>query len=82
MDCEELLAAVSDYVESERGGGAWEALEAHLSACPPCRIVVDNIRQTITLFKAGEPYVLPPAQHEHLCQALCAVEGLRPRALI
>lgn len=36
-----------------------ERFEAHLAGCNPCQIVVDNIRQTITLYKAGEPFELP-----------------------
>jgi hypothetical protein len=32
--------------------------------------VVDNIRQTITLYKAGEPLQLPAEFHEQLCRRL------------
>jgi hypothetical protein len=33
-------------------------------------VVVDNIRQTITLYKAGQPYELPVQFHQRLHSAL------------
>ncbi len=45
-------------------------LREHLEGCNPCRIVVDNIRQTIGLYQAERRYELPPALHERLSRAL------------
>jgi anti-sigma factor RsiW len=70
MKCEELLAALNEYVDGEIDPGICEAFEDHLKDCNPCQIVVDNIRQTITLYKAGEPMELPREFHEHLCRRL------------
>ena len=30
--------------------------EKHMAGGNPCQVVVDNIRQTITLYKNGQPY--------------------------
>ena len=60
MNCDELLKALNDYVDGTIEPGICEAFERHLAGCNPCQIVVDNIRKTITLYKAGEPYALPP----------------------
>jgi hypothetical protein len=35
-------------------------------------VVVDNIRQSITLYKAGEPYPMPPEFHDRLRETLRA----------
>jgi anti-sigma factor RsiW len=70
MKCEELLAALNEYVDGELDPGICEAFEEHLKDCNPCQIVIDNIRKTITLYKAGEPVELPPEFHDHLCQRL------------
>lgn len=59
MNCEELLAALNDYVDGVRDTAICTALEKHLAECNPCQIVVDNIRQTITLYKSGVPMELP-----------------------
>jgi predicted anti-sigma-YlaC factor YlaD len=78
MKCEELLTALEEYLDREPDSDRWAALDEHLAVCPPCRLVVDNVRQTIALFRAGEPYRLPSPQHEHLCAALRAQwEGRR-----
>jgi anti-sigma factor RsiW len=70
VKCEELLAALNEYVDGEIDPGICEAFENHLKGCNPCQIVVDNIRQTITLYKAGEPLELPREFHEQLCRRL------------
>ena len=38
--------------------------------CNPCQVVIDNIRQTITLYKEGKPYELPVAFRRRLHEAL------------
>ncbi len=70
MKCEELLAALNDYVDGDIDPAICEAFESHLADCNPCQIVVDNIRKTITLYKAGVPVELPPHLHQKLCETL------------
>jgi RNA polymerase sigma-70 factor, ECF subfamily len=70
MKCEELLSALSQYVDGELDPQICDAFQAHLEDCNPCQIVVDNIRQTIRLFKAGEQFELPPALHHRLNELL------------
>ena len=70
MKCEELLAALNEYVDGTIEPGICKAFEEHLKDCNPCQIVVDNIRQTITLYKDGEPFELPKEFHEQLHQHL------------
>lgn len=59
MRCEELLAALNEYVDGDLPPGICEAFETHLKGCNPCQVVIDNIRQTIRLYKAGEPFEMP-----------------------
>jgi RNA polymerase sigma-70 factor (ECF subfamily) len=70
MKCEELLAALNQYVDGEIEPGLCDSFERHLTDCNPCQIVVDNIRQTIRLYKAEEPFELPPALHHRLARLL------------
>ncbi|MCL4191741.1 MAG: zf-HC2 domain-containing protein [Thermoguttaceae bacterium] len=70
MKCEELLAALNEYVDGTLEPGICESFEHHLHDCNPCQIVVDNIRKTITLYKGGQPYELPPELHQRLCDCL------------
>jgi anti-sigma factor RsiW len=66
MNCDELLKALNDFVDGDVDPGVCEEFEAHLAGCNPCQIVVDNIRRTIALYRAGEPYPLPREFHERL----------------
>jgi predicted anti-sigma-YlaC factor YlaD len=70
MKCEELLAALNEYVDGEQKTALCQALEEHLAHCNPCQIVVDNIRQTITLYRADEVVPLPTEVHEQLRNVL------------
>jgi RNA polymerase sigma-70 factor (ECF subfamily) len=70
MNCEELLAALNQYVDGELDPGICRPFEEHLEGCNPCQVVVDNIRQTIKLYRAHQPYELPSTLHQHLSRVL------------
>ena len=70
MTCDELLLALNEYVDGSVEPAVCREFEAHLAGCNPCQVVVDNIRQTITLYKGGEPYDLPTAFQSRLRGAL------------
>jgi hypothetical protein len=59
MKCAELLAALNEYVDGTVDPAICEEFEKHMAGCNPCQVVVDNIRQTITLYKEGTPRTLP-----------------------
>lgn len=66
MKCEELLRAISDYIDGEIDPSLCDELEEHLRDCEPCKVVVDTLRKTITLYKGDEPFELPPEVKERL----------------
>ena len=70
MKCEELLAVLNEYVDGTVDPAICDEFEKHLAGCNPCQVVVDNIRQTITLYKDGQPYELPVAFRAKLHAAL------------
>ena len=70
MDCDELLKALNDYVDGPVEPAVCEQFMEHLAGCNPCQVVVDNIRQTITLYRAGEPVELPLAFRDRLHECL------------
>jgi hypothetical protein len=41
-----------------------------MAGCDPCQVVVDNIRQTISIYRAGEPWALPVEFRERLHDTL------------
>lgn len=72
LTCEELLKALNDYVDDATVLAVCKEFAAHLAGCNPCQVVVDNIRNTIRLYKAGEPYPMPPAFSARMRDALRA----------
>jgi hypothetical protein len=70
MKCEDLLKLLNEYVDGTVDPAVCDEFEKHMSGCNPCQVVVDNIRKTITLYKAGQPYPLPPGCRERLHSAL------------
>lgn len=70
MKCAELLAMLNEYVEGTVDPSVCDEFERHMAGCNPCQIVVDNIRQTITLYKEGQPYELPVQFRQRLHSAL------------
>jgi len=66
MRCEEMLAALGDYVDGELDPTFCAAFEEHMAGCDPCVLVIDNLHNTIRAYSAGEPYELPTELHDRL----------------
>lgn len=72
MTCEELLAALNEVIDDASALALYTEFADHLAGCNPCQLVVDNIRKTIQLFKAGTPYPMPDAFQARFREALKA----------
>ncbi len=70
MTCEELLEALNAYIDDETILAVYRDFADHLAGCNPCQVVVDNIRKTIQLYRAGEPYPMPAEFQSRLRSAL------------
>lgn len=70
MKCEEMLAQLSEYVDGTIDPSICKEFEKHMAGCNPCQVVVDNIRQTITLYKNGRPVELPAEFRDKLHSVL------------
>jgi anti-sigma factor RsiW len=72
MKCEELLKHLNEYVDGTVDPGICDEFEKHMAGCNPCQVVVDNIRKTITLYKAGQSYEIPIPFRQRLHETLRA----------
>ncbi len=70
MKCHELLRMLNEYVDGDIDPGVCRELEKHLAACNPCKVVIDNIRKTISLYKNDKVYELPADFRKRLHKAL------------
>lgn len=68
--CHELLGQLSDYIDGELEATLCAELEAHLAECPNCRVMVDTVRKTITLYQSQAPTELPVEVQERLYKVL------------
>jgi anti-sigma factor RsiW len=69
-DCHGLLGQLSDYVDGELEAALCVELEAHLAECPNCRVMVDTVRKTITLYRSQSPVELPSDVQDRLYKVL------------
>ncbi len=69
MECRELFARLSEYLDGELPPGLCDEIHRHLQACTPCEAFAATLRRTIDLCRA-----LPAAPlDEHLRAELKAL---------
>ena len=49
-ECHHLLSSLSEYVDGTLDEDLCAELERHLSDCENCRVVVDTLHKTVTLY--------------------------------
>jgi anti-sigma factor RsiW len=54
ISCREVVEIVTDYLEGALTPEDLARMEAHLEACPPCRVYVEQIRTTKRLAAEAE----------------------------
>ncbi|MBN2387291.1 MAG: zf-HC2 domain-containing protein [Anaerolineales bacterium] len=70
-DCRDLLGSLSDYVDGSLGDQLCLEIERHMSECQNCRIVVDTLRKTISLYhQTAAPADVPAGVRERLFRTL------------
>lgn len=60
MNCIEVLEQLADYLDEGARADLCEAINEHLEKCPNCRIEVETVRRTITLYRSNEMHVVTP----------------------
>lgn len=66
-ECKKLLGSLSEYVDGELNQALCAELERHMADCENCRIVVDTLRKTISLYHTtSEPPEMPSDVRERL----------------
>ncbi|MGA2488571.1 MAG: zf-HC2 domain-containing protein [Anaerolineales bacterium] len=70
--CKSLLGFLSDYVDGELSEELCREIENHAAECQNCRVVVDTLRKTVSLYhqSATEPTEVSGATRAHLFKTL------------
>jgi len=70
--CRSLLGFLSDYVDGELGEELCQEIESHTAECQNCRVVVDTLRKTVSLYheSAAESADIPDEMRAKLFKTL------------
>jgi predicted anti-sigma-YlaC factor YlaD len=68
--CKSLLGSLSDYVDGIAQEQICQEIERHLIDCDDCRVVVDTLKKTISLYHASVAAELPLDMRERLFMRL------------
>jgi anti-sigma factor RsiW len=53
MTCRELAEFLMRYLDEELPGAQRNEFDAHMDECPPCRVYLEQYRQTVRACKAA-----------------------------
>ena len=78
MECEELVAYLSDYIDQNLDEALTAEAQAHLATCENCRVVLDTTQQTIFLYRQQGNRAIPAVRRKRLFSRLQAAFLNRP----
>jgi predicted anti-sigma-YlaC factor YlaD len=61
MDCKDVLASLSNYVDGDVSAELRTALEEHIAKCRRCRVVFDTTEKALKIILDVEPFEVPLA---------------------
>jgi anti-sigma factor RsiW len=64
------LQELNDYLDSTVDVGVRRRIEAHITECPNCFVILDTCQKTIQVYKGMQPQVLPQDVHDRLLKAV------------
>lgn len=59
MDCREILEGLSEYIDDVLAEKTCLEIESHLKDCHNCRVVVNTLRRTVTLYQEVPAPMIP-----------------------
>lgn len=75
LTCQELVEAVTEYLEGALAAADVARFERHLAMCPPCHEYVEQIRRTIRAAGGVVADDLAPAERERLVRLFHGWKG-------
>jgi len=73
--CNQLLKSMGEYLDGEANPEICRQIEEHIQGCDHCRIVVDTVRKTISLYhEEAISDEMPEKMKKHLFKELNLLE--------
>jgi predicted anti-sigma-YlaC factor YlaD len=70
LTCKQFLQELNDYLDPNVDREMKRRLEAHVSECPNCFVIVDTTQKTLQVYKGIEPQTIPDDVKTRLLKAL------------
>ncbi|HSW49279.1 MAG TPA: zf-HC2 domain-containing protein [Bryobacteraceae bacterium] len=70
LTCNQFLDELSEYLDETAQGEVRKELEAHVSECPNCWVMVDTTKKTLAIYKGLEAEPLSNGLRDRLMGAL------------
>jgi anti-sigma factor RsiW len=70
LTCKEFMQELTDYLDEAVDIELRRRIEAHITECPNCFVILDTTRKTIQVYKGMQPQVLPDEVQARLLKAV------------
>lgn len=70
LTCKQFLQELNDYLDETVDQAIRQKLEAHVTKCPNCFVIVDTTKKTLQVYKGMEPQTIPAEIESRLMKAL------------
>lgn len=70
LTCKQFLQELNDYLDPNIDAEMKNHLNAHVTQCPNCFVIVDTTMKTLQVFKGVEPQTIPEDVKIRLWKAL------------
>ncbi len=78
-NCRHYLECLGEYVDGELSQELCQALEAHMAVCSNCRVVVNTLSKTISLYHQLPTPEMPNGVRERLYKVLDLSSFVTPK---
>lgn len=68
--CQEVLAELSNYVDDDVAAELRAQIEAHLSHCSTCQVLLDSTRKTLRLVTETRSFELPRSLSDRIMEKI------------
>ena len=70
LTCRQFLQELNDFLDESTDQDMKRKLQAHVSECPNCFVIVDTTRKTLQVYRGVEPQEIPEDVKSRLWKAL------------
>jgi anti-sigma factor RsiW len=80
LTCKEFLQELNDYLDATVDVELRRRIEAHITECPNCFVILDTTKKTIQVYKGVQPQALPEDVQSRLMKAVERKMAARKRS--